>query len=322
MILNYVVEANAPLNVVSLPSFQNLLKTVSGKNIKIPSRYTIARQLEKEYKKLRQMLQDILDKQKYVCTTSDVWSKRGQAFLGVSVHFIDEFYRRHSYLLAFRKLEKRQTYDYLGQTLFQINEEYNLCEKITHSITDGGSNFGKAHRMYGPDARPDVCDPDVNIIPESQLFPSEDEDSDCEREENSEKETTENNVDDNIEFVTDSNVESNELDFDEFILLSSDISLPKQLRCFAHLLNLIGKKDFLKWLQRIESGTYKSFVRAYAKLKLLWNAYNKRPRAKTIIQNTINAGLTTPVDTRWNSEFDSIVVAEKHKDKVIIIYSK
>lgn len=68
LVLDYLIEANAPLNVVNLPSFNKLIQKVSGKPVKLPSRYAVVSQLEQHYIEIRHALQELLNNQKNVCT--------------------------------------------------------------------------------------------------------------------------------------------------------------------------------------------------------------------------------------------------------------
>lgn len=76
-----------------------------------------------------------LAKQSYVCITTDVWTHPCRSYLGVSVHFIDEenIKLRKSYVLAFRRLKQRHTFDYLASCLNEIFDEYELPVKKNYS---------------------------------------------------------------------------------------------------------------------------------------------------------------------------------------------
>lgn len=297
--MDFIIASNTPINIVALTEYKKLLEGASGKSLKIPSGYIITQELKNRYFQHRQQLQILLDKVPYVCTTADVWSKRAQSYLGVMVHFIDDSYERHSYLLAFRKLKGQQTHKILGKSLADIHDEFNLpVSKITHSITDGGSNFCSAFKKFG-NITNDVC----------VAIDSDESDDDSYVEEC--------NTDDVVILP---GVSTNILDFQEIQHSYGrciDITLPKQLRCFAHLLNLIGKTDFSKNLKKIDSATNDLFNDIYSKLKLIWNAFTRRSVAKSIIKEELGCGLITPGDTRWNSEFDSMEFIEKKKDKVL-----
>lgn len=288
--LEFIIASNTPISIVALTEFKRLLESASGKSLKIPSVHMITKELKDKYFQHRQQLQILLDKMPYVCTTADVWSKRAQSYLGVMVHFIDDSYRRHSYLLAFRKLKGQQTHKILGKSLADIHDEFNLpVSKITHCITDGGSNFCSAFKKFGNNIN-NVCD---TIDIDDSYSGSEEEES---------------NTND---FVVLPEVSANILDLQE-------ITLPRQLRCFAHLLNLIGKTDFLMNLKAIDPATNGLFNDIYSKLRLIWNAFARRSVAKSIIRAVLGCSLITPGDTRWNSEFDSMEFIEKKKDKVLL----
>lgn len=46
--------------------------------------------------------------------------------------------------------------------------------------------------------------------------------------------------------------------------------LPKQMRCIAHTLNLVGTKDFESNLKNASSKCFDSLTSAYSKLKRFW----------------------------------------------------
>lgn len=155
----------------------------------------------------------------------------------------DEQWKRKSYILAFRYLNKRHTYDYLAEVLKSILDEYNLpIEKISHIVTDGGSNFCKAFKGFGRQT-------DFN---ESLLELDDMEDAGTTEEMNS----LETNIEENLlgdevvnedaiereaqETISESNIQATQIEFPDIDDIDNEIVLPPQMRCFAHLLNLIG----------------------------------------------------------------------------------
>lgn len=103
--MDFVVEGNLPFNFAQLPSLQNLLETVSGRKVLMPSRHKFMTTMEGRFKEMKSSLREILKQQKYLCITADVWSSRAQSYLGVTVHFINNSFERESYLLAFKELK-------------------------------------------------------------------------------------------------------------------------------------------------------------------------------------------------------------------------
>lgn len=94
-------------------------------------------------------------KQKYVCVTCDVWSSHAQAYLGMTVHFYNDRLQLESYVLAFRQLKERQTHAVMASEILKVFQEYGIeVKKITNIVTDGGSAFGKAFKVYGVGSDP------------------------------------------------------------------------------------------------------------------------------------------------------------------------
>lgn len=151
LILDFIISENLSFDTVRKKTFKDLLEGVAGCVIKMPASSTFVSILTKRYDDIKNALIELLKMVKYVCTTSDVWSCRGQSYLGMTIHFYDETtLTRKSYVLAFRRLKGKQDYLNLGRNMHNVQQDYELDEqKIKKGITDGGSNFGKAHRKFG-----------------------------------------------------------------------------------------------------------------------------------------------------------------------------
>lgn len=148
--LNFVIDGNISFNAVQLESFKELLETVSGRKIVIPSRHKFMKTLDSEYSKMKDKVRETLSRQKYICITADVWSSRAQSYLGVTAHFLNDEFKRESYVLAFKQLYFKQTYKVLAIEMDKIFNDYGIKHsQITNIVTDGGSNFCKMFKMYG-----------------------------------------------------------------------------------------------------------------------------------------------------------------------------
>lgn len=149
-LLNFIIDGNLSYNVSQQQSLQDLLETVSGRRIVMPSRHKFMKTLDTEYGKMKDALRAILSKQKHLCVTADAWSSRAQSYLGVTVHFINENFKRESYVLAFKQLYFKQTYKELAKAMNEIFDDYGIkTHQITNIVTDGGSNFCKMFKIYG-----------------------------------------------------------------------------------------------------------------------------------------------------------------------------
>jgi len=79
--------------------------------------------------------------------------------------------------------------------------------------------------------------------------------------------------------------------------------LPPHQRCAAHILNLIASKDSMAAL---DNDLYKRKHDAVqSKLKKWYRRQNQSEMVATTIQEGLGVKLEVPVETRWNSEFDT-----------------
>lgn len=318
-ILDFIVARNLAFDIVNDVSFRKLLLLVSPNELNIPGTTAIMNELKTQYLRSKATLKELLKKIDYVCTTADVWTARGQSYIGVTVHYIDQDYVRKGFMLAFRRLTGKHTYDVLGKILYQINKEFELeLKKLTHTITDGGSNLGKSFRTFGA-----ISAFTMPTIPEEDRIDDEiDEQSDDEFERDTEI------VVENVNLLNESDndigVEIINLDepnrvsplqnlLDESILNSTltnfeieEIKLPQQMRCFAHQFHLIASTDFDKNLKARKSDVYDALKLAMHKLNRFLVRQNRSSHAKTIVKSV--CGRLFPVWnlTRWNSKYDTI----------------
>lgn len=242
-----------PFTVVTSPALKALLEEISGRLLQMPTIPKTIQTLSKRFDLMKFNMRNELKEQEHVCLTADVWSHRTRSYLGVSVHYYDSAWNRKSYILAFKHLTQRHTFDYLARRLCEIMNDYGLTvAQVRHIITDGGSNFCKAFREFG--ANDDFRESFVEMV-ENQ-------------EDNSDNEDEEDDivvVDGNTLLLVDENVDGSaspssqqllaeddiihEIDkvpihFDQISFpdsINDEIILPPQMRCFSHLLNLIGK---------------------------------------------------------------------------------
>lgn len=287
--------------------------------------------LSKFYEKAKSELIEKLSKQKYICTTCDVWSSRSQSFFGMTVHYLNSEYKRESHLLAFRPLPKKQTNVEMVNMIRQIYREFKIDpRKVTHIVTDGGSAFTKAFKLFGKevDTMVEPCDEniedDLDNIPLiqsedgeqyfSNILNLDENDSDDTRlndfepndendefleqndeftsAESSEAYETDSEMDENNDLVIDSNAD------DEF----QNLPLPAQRRCLSHLLNLLGN-DFEKDL----TGKAKTcMIATMNKLQSMWVFPRKSSHAKTMSKEILGCMLQQPCVTRWNSRYDAV----------------
>lgn len=285
---------------------------------------------------MKTKLIEIISNQQYVCTTSDVWSSRAQSFFGMTIHFLNTEFKRESFVLGFRQLKYKQTNKELAEIILKIYADFNIStSKVTHMVTDGGSAFCKAFKIYGTGVdslveRPAILhdnnggtnndndDGDVaEDVPFMQYddgeqfysnilnFNAEDDNEPNNSDDDIEPEGTDNMPDDEFfDFEDDAimsevpTTDSSELRNDEF----ASQPLPPQRRCQSHLLHLTGS-DFEENL----TGRAKTiFIRTLNRLQSLWVFPRRSSQAKTYSQEILGTSLLIPCPTRWNSKYDAI----------------
>lgn len=92
------------------------------------------------------MLTNLIEKQKHICCTADIWSANNTSFMGITCNFIDEHsYKWSSFVLSCRRIKGSHNYLNINDVLTDICDTYQIkSSKITYIITDNVSNFGKA----------------------------------------------------------------------------------------------------------------------------------------------------------------------------------
>lgn len=312
--LNFVIGANLPFSIVENKDFISFSSYISNNQAKLPARKTLVTDLIAQSNNIKRELIKIIDENDYICTTADVLTKRAKSYLGMTIHLFDENLTKQSFMLAFRRLKGRHTHDKLAEVILEIHREFNLKRsKITHIVTDGGSNFCKAFRIFGDQSDKNDDEIVINTDNTSEDHQLEVLELDIETilgPEDVNEEVVENVIGEILNF--DSNV-------DNFSYFHDDYeTLPKQMRCKSHTLNLIGSGDFEKEIKKEMNKCYDAFESAYNKLKSFWNLSSRSTVAKEIIQSICKRLFPHPSNIRWNGKFDCIEIAVEHRNNINI----
>lgn len=310
--LNFVTSANLPFRIVENEEFIKFTSYISNNRAEVSSRKTLMKDLTAQSNAIKRELIKIIDENDYICTTADVLTKMGKSFLGATIHYFDENLDKQSFMLAFRRLRGRHTYDKLTDAILEIHQEFKLKRsKLTHIVTDGGSNFCKAFRQFGVADSPGRNDLEMAFESDDT---SEEDDEICIETILNSKETDEVEVEDVIGEILD--FSSNVDDYANSCFRDDFETLPRQMRCISHKLNLIGSNDFEKELKKEMPKCYDALDSAYNKLKSFWNLSRKSSVAKEIIENTCDRSFPYPNNTRWNAKFDCTEVGLKHSRNI------
>lgn len=102
---------------------------------------------------------------KWICTTADGWTSRRRAFIGITVHWLNQNLKRRSACLAVRRVVGTCDYDVIAKLLESVYEEFDILDKVIATITDNGSNFVKAFRLYGSKSKHQMITPTTEPAP-------------------------------------------------------------------------------------------------------------------------------------------------------------
>lgn len=279
----------------------------------------------------------LLSKQSYLCVTADVWSSRAQSYLGMTVHFINDNFERESFVLALRQMNGRQTNEVLTLEIVKVFKEYGICvDKVTHIVTDGGSAFCKAFKVYGKSVdhlvdnvnAPNMLEGEEDVSPFIQHEDGEYFYSNIIQinEENEMAWQNDTMIDANNEILQEEEID------DDFFFRENDNSdnvqhelesvlLPAQRRCFSHILNLIPN-DFERKLSSINARAKMALVSVFGKLQTIWVFPRRSSYANTIAKEVLQCKLKLPCETRWNSKFDAIKHVQQLKHKINLYVEK
>lgn len=272
MIGRYVVKSMLPLSTVEDDSFRAIIAKIPRKaGVCTPCSKTFAKYLDVEYAKMNTELKKSFEELEFLSTTADIWTAHNRSYLGVTAHWLDPHsLERKKAALACRRFKGRHTYDSIATELDNIHSSFSISNKITATVTDNGSNFVKAFKVYQPvqgdDSGEEDDDDDVTFV-------------------------------DLHDVLQDMNVEEG--------VEEDVVTLPPHHRCASHTANLISCSDVDKWL--LSRPDIKAVYRsATSKCTALWNKASRSTVAAEIMDEVLERTLLVPCTTRWNSFHDAI----------------
>lgn len=238
-------------------------------------------------------------------------------------------FENHIFSLS-AKWRKKKTNKEITQIIRQILREFKIDpKKVTHIVTDGGSAFCKAFKLFGksvdtlvePNESSDDNMGEDNIpfiVSDSgdqfysnilNLDATEANYGNIDSERNENVDELDIMLNNHQIGELENDLDQVHSDEDDEIILSSELNdkyetqpLPAHRRCLSRLLNLLGN-DFENAL----TGRAKScLVMALNKLQALWVFPRKSSQAKVYCKEILGCSLLIPCATRWNSKFDAV----------------
>ena len=202
-ITKYIVESVLPFHHVDSTAFHDFMKALAPR-LRVKSHKVYAAKSNDLFQTLRSDLQAKLALAENVCLTIDHWASYRKGYVGFTVHwYTDDLTRKHA-CLALRRMTGRCTFDALAKIIESVIAEFHLTGKVTHCVTDSGSNFVKAFTEFGS-----AADEELGLTYE----------------------------DETLHVTQISNIMSNEEEDEK------EYDLPAHMKCAAHKISLTATKD-------------------------------------------------------------------------------
>jgi len=142
-LVEWIVVDLQPFSIVEQAEFKQLIYTLDPRYV-IPCRQIIKREVNSLFNKrktnIKLELNNISTK---IALTTDIWSSKynNAAFLGITMHYINNDWEVKRCLLDFIPIEGSHTGALILNNLTEILQEFNISDKIISLTTDNGSNM-------------------------------------------------------------------------------------------------------------------------------------------------------------------------------------
>jgi hypothetical protein len=145
LLSNWIIEDLQPLYVVQSPSFRQLISELNPAFI-MPDEKGIKKVIFSAYNfTLPALIEKIKVEAKSVSLTTDMWTaKNGQGYIGITCSYIDSEFSLHEITLAVNYIRYPHTAQHIAESLKEVLEKWNLCEKVFTITTDNAANMKKA----------------------------------------------------------------------------------------------------------------------------------------------------------------------------------
>lgn len=142
-LIQWIIVDLQPFNLVEQKEFQLFINSLDSRYV-IPCRQTIKEEVNTLFSKRRLNVKlginNIITK---IALTTDIWtsSYNNTAYLGVTMHYINDNWEIKKCLLDFIPIEGSHTGTLISTKLANILQDFNISDRIISLTTDNGSNM-------------------------------------------------------------------------------------------------------------------------------------------------------------------------------------
>lgn len=132
-IIKFIVDTNS-MNLIEKSSFVDLF---NGSNLTVMNQETAYARIDQLFEDHENKLRNQLNKYDFLCITVDIWMINGKRYLGISAHFITEYFKRHSMAIGCERIfETTDRNSVIEKIYLKLNINKS---KIVACITGNGS---------------------------------------------------------------------------------------------------------------------------------------------------------------------------------------
>ncbi|CAG8521004.1 12500_t:CDS:2 [Acaulospora morrowiae] len=142
LLLRWIIRDQQPFSVVEDEDFRDFVTELNSR-YKLLSRQTISTKIQQIYEKQRDNVKEYFNNYNgKVALTTDIWTAcTNQAYMSITLHWIDDKWKMNRILLDLISLHERHTSTVLVDIIYTVINDFNLCEKIIAITTDNASNM-------------------------------------------------------------------------------------------------------------------------------------------------------------------------------------
>jgi hypothetical protein len=141
-LIGWIINDQQPFNVVENIQFKNLLFVLDCR-YKLPTRQTVSKRIDEIFEEQKKIIYNILSSlNQKMSITTDAWTAcTNQAYLSITLHWIDKQWCMQHILLDLIPIHENHKGLVFAENLFNIIKEYNIGQKILAVTTDNAANM-------------------------------------------------------------------------------------------------------------------------------------------------------------------------------------
>jgi hypothetical protein len=139
--VKWMIKRDHPFSEVENEFFREMLDYVHSE-LSLISRRTLMRRVDDIHEAMKVELKEELTKFKSKFSiTCDLWTSLNcLSFFGITIHFIDDDWKMHERLLAFKHFEKLHDGKSLSEAVIEVLDDFGITERLLGVTADNASN--------------------------------------------------------------------------------------------------------------------------------------------------------------------------------------